>query len=151
VPTAQAAPINWRYTTTARPPAADWYRAGFNDSAWKQGPAGFGTDPPGVHARTVWSDTPGDLWIRRKFDVPAGKFSDLQFQCYHDEDVEIYVNGVLAARAGGYTSSYDILPLSAAGRAALHAGANVVAAHCHQTGGGRFLDIGLVNVAAPAH
>jgi len=150
VPTSQAAPINWRYTTTANPPAANWYTPSFNDSAWKQGPAGFGTNPPGVHARTVWSDTPGDIWIRRTFDVPAGKFDDLQFQCYHDEDVEIYVNGVLAAKASGYTSSYDTIPLLPAGRAALHGGANVIAAHCHQTDGGQFLDIGLVNVTAPA-
>ena len=150
VPTSQAAPINWRYTTTANPPAANWYTPSFNDSAWKQGPAGFGTNPPGVHARTVWSDTPGDIWIRRTFDVPAGKFNDLQFQCYHDEDVEIYVNGVLAAKASGYTSSYDTIPLLPAGRAALHGGANVIAAHCHQTDGGQFLDIGLVNVTAPA-
>ena len=146
VPTSQVTPIVWRYTTTATPPPADWYTAGFHDSAWKEGPAGFGTNPPGVKPNTVWSDTPGDLWIRRTFTMPEGKFSDLQFLCYHDEDVEIYINGILAAKADGFTSSYDTLPLSAAGRAALHAGANVIAAHCHQTAGGQFLDIGLVNV-----
>ena len=151
VPTSQVTPIVWRYTTTASKPAADWFKAGFDDSAWKEGPAGFGTNPPGVTARTVWSETPGDIWIRRKFDMPAGRFSDLEFQCYHDEDVEIYINGVLSATANGFTSSYDTLPLSAAGRAALHTGTNVIAAHCHQTTGGQFLDIGLVNVTTPAH
>ena len=149
VPTSQVTPLLWRYTTTANKPTADWYTTSFNDSGWKEGPAGFGTNPPGVKASTIWSDTPGDIWIRRKFDMPAGKFGDLQFLCYHDEDVEIYINGVLAASASGFTSSYDTLPLSAAGRAALHAGANVIAAHCHQTTGGQFLDIGLVNVVAP--
>ena len=148
VPTSQVTPLLWRYTTTANKPAADWYTTSFNDSGWKEGPAGFGTNPPGVKASTVWSDTPGDIWIRRKFDMPAGKFGDLEFLCYHDEDVEIYINGVLAASASGFTSSYDALPLSVAGRAALHAGANVIAAHCHQTTGGQFLDIGLVNVLA---
>ena len=151
VPTSQAAPIVWRYTTTASPPAANWFMPAFNDSAWKEGPAGFGTDPPGVHARTAWSDTPGDIWIRRTFALPAGKFHDLQFLCYHDEDVDIYINGVLAAQEGGFTSSYDTIPLSAAGKAALHSGVNTIAAHCHQTGGGQFLDIGLVNVLPPAH
>lgn len=151
VPTSQAAPIVWRYTTTANPPAADWYAPGFNDSAWKEGPAGFGHDAPGVTARTDWSESPGDIWIRRTFQMPAGRFGDLQFLAYHDEDVEIYINGILAASAGGFTASYDTIPLTAAGKAALHVGANTIAAHCHQTGGGQFLDIGLVNVVAPAH
>ena len=150
VPTSQTTPITWRYVTTANKPAEGWYLPSFDDSSWKEGPAGFGTNPPGVQARTPWSDTPGDIWIRRTFDMPAGKFDDLQFLTYHDEDIEVYLNGVLAGKADGFTSNYDLVPITKAGKAALKPGTNTIAVHCHQTGGGQFLDIGLVNVTAQA-
>ena len=36
----------------------------------------------------------------------------------HDEDIEIYINGVLAAKASGHNNSFDELELLPAGRAA---------------------------------
>ena len=63
---------------------------------------------------------------------------------HHDEDAEVYVNGVLAARVSGFTTEYVEVPLTAAGRKALKAGQNVIAIHCHQTGGGQYIDAGLV-------
>ena len=36
-PTAEKQPVIWRYTTAQ--PAADWYKPGFDASAWKEGPA----------------------------------------------------------------------------------------------------------------
>ena len=63
-------------------------------------------------------------------------------KCHHDEDVEIYINGVLAASAGGFTVEYELLPLNAAGRAAFRPGKNVIAVHCKQTGGGQYIDVG---------
>ena len=150
VPTSQATPLMWRYVTTANKPADGWYLPKFDDSAWKEGQAGFGTNPPGVTARTPWADSPGDIWIRRTFQMPDGKFGDLQFLCYHDEDMEVYVNGVLGVKATGFTSSYELLPMSKTARATLKPGANTFAVHCHQTDGSQFIDIGLANVIAPA-
>ena len=72
---------------------------------------------------------------------------DLQLDCIHDEDVEIYVNGVLAARASGYTGDYETLPLSPAARATLKLGeTNTIAVHCHQTTGGQYVDVGIADV-----
>ena len=61
--------------------------------------------------------------------------------------MEIYVNGVLAAKAGGFTTGYEPLEIRPAARALLKPGATVtLAAHVHQTTGGQGLDLGLINV-----
>jgi hypothetical protein len=66
---------------------------------------------------------------------------------YHDEDVEIYVDGVLATSESGFFPAYKTLPISDDARPMLRPGATVtIAAHCHQTTGGQDLDIGLANV-----
>ena len=138
--TAETAPALWRYTTVK--PKSDWTKAGFDASGWKEGPGGFGNN--GAH-HTDWSTD--DIWIRRQLTVPAGRFSNLQFYVFHDEDIEIYIDGVLVAHEEGYVTSYVPLEMTAAGRALLKPGATVtIAAHCHQTVGGQGIDIGLVDV-----
>jgi hypothetical protein len=74
------------------------------------------------------------------------KKGDVCFSVHHDEDVEIYVNGVLAAKASRYTNRYEELPLTPAGRAALKPGKNVLAVHCRQTTGGQYIDVGIVRL-----
>jgi hypothetical protein len=92
---------------------------------------------------TVW-DTP-DLWVRREFTMPPGQFPDLRLWVHHDEDVEIFIDGIPAASASGYTTDYEELPLRPAARAALTPDRHLLAAHCHQTTGGQYLDVGLVS------
>jgi hypothetical protein len=143
IPDARQQPVSWRYKTQR--PADDWYKASFDAGGWKEGPAGFGTEgTPGAVVRTEWK-TP-DIWQRREFDWPQGKYSDLQFQLHHDEDVEIYLNGVPAASAKGYITDYELLPISSVAKAALKPGRNVIAVHCHQTKGGQYIDVGIVDV-----
>ena len=57
---------------------------------------------------------------------------------------EIYVNGVLGATASGYATTYVLLEMSSAARNALISnGTNLIAVHCHQTGGGQNIDAGI--------
>lgn len=65
---------------------------------------------------------------------------------HHDEDTEVYINGLLALKASGFNSDYDVFPLTSEGRAALKPGKNLIALHCHQTNGGQYVDFGLVKV-----
>jgi hypothetical protein len=70
--------------------------------------------------------------------------SNLVFSCFHDEGCEIYLNGVLAGSATGYSTSYVLLDMTDAGRNALLTNAvNLIAVHCHQTTGGQNIDVGI--------
>jgi hypothetical protein len=143
VPTSEESGIEWRYATDK--PGDDWMKPGFDDAAWKKGPGGFGTKgTPGSVVRTEWKTA--DVWLRRDFDLPDGKFTSLQFRAHHDEDVEIYINGVLAAQAKGFISEYQELKIKPEAQAAFKPGKNLFAVHCHQTQGGQYVDVGLVDV-----
>ena len=144
VPTSQAAPIDWSYTF--QKPPEGWATPDFDGQGWKHGPAGFGTEgTPGVVSHTTWNT--GDIWLRRELTLPTQNYSHLKFYVYHDEDVEIYVNGELAASDSGFTTGYVPLDITPKAKAALKPGARVVlAAHCHQTGGGQGVDLGIADV-----
>ena len=143
VPTSEQTPQRWRYTTTK--PAADWLKPGFDDAGWDEGPGGFGTRmTPGAVVGTEWKTN--DIWLRRAVDVKDVPSGELLVRMHHDEDAEVYINGVLAARADGFTSDYTVFSLTPAGRQALKPGTNLIAVHCRQTRGGQYIDVGLVEV-----
>ncbi len=131
--------VLWHYTLTK--PASDWTGPNFDEAGWKTGPAGFGTADPGVTPKTVW--TTDNIWLRRHFVMPAGHEARLAVYCYHDQGLQLYINGVLAATVRGYSTSYVPLQLTPAGKKALHPGKNLMAVHVHQTTGGQFFDLGL--------
>jgi len=143
VPTSEGKAQPWRYTLEK--PAAGWFSPGFDDSAWKTGPGGFGTkDTPGAVVGTVWK-TP-DIWLRREVTIPEGAFTRLALRIHHDEDAQVYVGGVKAADLKNFVAEYQERPINQEGRAALRPGKAVLAVHCTQTRGGQFIDVGLVDV-----
>jgi hypothetical protein len=144
VATSRDQPVTWRYTIES--PPSGWTEPAFDAPGWKQGPGGFGTrGTPGSVVRTIWKTA--DIWLRREFTMPAGVHPDLEFLVDHDEDVEIYVDGVLAAREAGFVTAYTPLEIQPAARALLKPGSrHALAVHCHQTIGGQAIDVGLADV-----
>ncbi len=143
LPTSEEVPVTWRYTTEAQ--ADGWFKPDFDASSWKEGPGGFGTrDTPGAVVRSDWKTS--DIWLRREFTLPNAKWNDLELRLHHDEDAEIYLNGVLAARVRRYATEYQTAPIQPKAKATLRAGKNVMAIHCHQTTGGQYIDAGLVDL-----
>lgn len=143
VPTAEKQAIAWRYTLEK--PAEGWFKPDFDESGWMQGPGGFGTKmTPGTTVRTEWKTS--DIWIRREFELPERKLRDPLLWMHHDEDAEVYLNGVLAAKVTGYTVEYDAVSVSKEAAATLKPGKNVIAIHCKQTGGGQYIDAGIVDL-----
>ncbi len=144
VPTSQEKGLVWQYTTEK--PSDGWEQPKFDASSWKEDPGGFGTKgTPGAVVRTEWSTN--DIWLRREFELEATDLGKPQLVIHHDEDAEIYINGILAARVRGHVIDYTRVPISDKARASLREGKNTIAIHCRQTGGGQYIDAGLVSIA----
>jgi hypothetical protein len=145
LPTSQEKPAEWQYTTEKQ--TDSWFKSDFDAASWKRGPAGFGTQgTPGSVVRTEWNSP--DIWLRREITVPDGAWQDLHWMVHHDEDAEIYVDGVLAAQISGYVAEYEPVSIRSQARKLLTPGKHLIAVHCHQTGGGQYIDVGLVDVRA---
>ena len=66
VETSEKSPQTWRYTTTA--PTDGWQQADFDDSEWKSGPGGFGTEgTPGRGGANGMERA--RIWLRRTFEL----------------------------------------------------------------------------------
>ncbi|MGH7138657.1 MAG: LamG-like jellyroll fold domain-containing protein [Pirellulales bacterium] len=152
VPTSQEATSNWRYSTV-QPPGA-WKTLAFDDSPWSVGAAGFGAaTQPRSMIRTPW--TTREIWLRRAFDLSESITGESLIECArlvinHDDDVEVYLNGVLAVSLGGAENedlSFDhhtAWPISDDALAALRPGQNVLAVHCRNNGSEQYIDVGLI-------
>ncbi len=145
VDTSEKESKTWQYTTIR--PQDNWFTRDFDDSSWTAGEGGFGTrETPNIgRLGTTWSTS--DIWLRRTFTLPnlsKKELAQLKIRDYHDEDVEIYINGVLAYQAERWVTGYEVKDLTDEARAALiPGGQNVFAVHCRQTGGGQYVDVGL--------
>jgi len=143
VPTSEKKGIEWSYTTSN--PDEGWQKPGFDDSSWKKGRGGFGTEgTPGSVVRTEWKSS--DIWLRRTFELGDKKFGQPHLNIHHDEDAEVYINGVLAAKLSGFTTSYVQASINEKASRTLKVGANCLAVHCHQSGGGQYIDVGLADL-----
>ena len=137
VPTSQREPVTWRYTTDR--PADDWWTLKFDDHDWNAGPGGFGTrQTPGAVVRTRWN-TRG-IWLRRSFQLSGPLPERVGLRIHHDEDVEVYLNGLRCLSSSGFTTDYELREISTE---SLRVGGNQISVVCHQSSGGQYIDIGL--------
>ena len=141
VPTSRREAVMWKRTETQ--PPAEWIRNDFDDSPWQEAPGGFGTrGTPGAVVRSEWRSR--DIWLRRTFTLREAGLKAPTILVHHDEDTEVYLNGILAARIPGFVSDYDEVEISEAAARALRPGKNVLAVHCRQTSGGQYIDVGII-------
>ena len=140
VPSARSAPQMWHYTTDK--PGDGWLKPEFDANGWKEGKSGFGTEgTPGSIIGTIWKTD--DIWLRREVTIDR-EIKSPQLVIHHDDDAEVYINGVLAYKAGGYIAEYENTELRPEAVKSLRQGENVIAVHCHQNSGGQFIDVGIV-------
>ncbi|MGC8742254.1 MAG: sugar-binding domain-containing protein [Verrucomicrobiia bacterium] len=141
--TSEKEPQEWKYTFEK--PSDDWFKPDYDDSKWQIGQGGFGTKgTPGAVVRTIWNTS--DIWLRKEFILDEIDINDLYLVIHHDEDVEVYINGVIAARLKGHTVRYIDEDMTDESKKALRKGKNIIAVHCHQTAGGQYIDAGIARI-----
>ncbi len=100
---------------------------------------------PGAALGTEWKSR--DIWLRRQFDLGESAPKDkLRLNVHHDDAAEVYINGVLAAKLGGFTARYEQVQIQAEALKSLQPTGNTIAVHCRQDRGGQYIDAGLVTV-----
>ncbi len=145
LPTSEKDARNWRSTIAT--PTKGWELSDFNDESWKLGKGGFGTKgTPGAFIGTEWNTK--DIWIRQSFELKEVPKGELYLRIHHDEDAEVFINGVLAGKVASHVSNYYEVPMTAAAMKAFVKGKNTIAVHCKQTLGGQYIDVGIVEVVA---
>ena len=131
----------WEAKFTMSQPAANWIQPQFDDSGWTKGKAAFGTKDM-KRIGTEWNTE--DIWVRRSFNLNQDLTNDIIYLRYsHDDVFELYLNGEKLV-ATDYSWNDDVtIELSASAKARLRKGTNIIAAHCHNTTGGAYVDFGL--------
>lgn len=137
LPASDEAAYTAKYTFTA--PASGWENAGFGDSDWKSGNGPFSDNKP--NSGTLW--TSREVWVRRTFTLNELPKGALMLRLFHDDDVEVYLNGKQIYKSGGSNGDLQIFELNDAASAALKKGENILSLHCINTGGPGSLDAGL--------
>jgi beta-galactosidase/beta-glucuronidase len=134
----------WRYTLAA-PEGTAWTAPDFDDSAWSEGPSGFGTTvTPGAIIGTEWASDA--IWLRRRIEIPENA-GITHLLIHHDEDVELFLDGKPLASFSGFTAGYTRRRLAPESLALLTPGMHTLAVRVRQTRGGQFFDCGFVRRA----
>lgn len=135
-------PQPWRYSFEQ--PAAGWERSDFEDSAWRQGLAGFGqNDLPRFRAGTPWESK--QIWLRRTFANDAEAAALFMTLYQNVTYTEVYLNGQRIYEARNpriqrrHYTHVDVSPYARL----LKKGQNVLAIHAVKEQGPRAIDAGL--------
>ncbi|WP_295728214.1 DUF5127 domain-containing protein [uncultured Muribaculum sp.] len=122
----------------------DWTRNDFNDSSWAVEEAAWGTPGEYPSVKNPWTGDNKDIYIRRTVNLSSGDLEkDLWLKYSHDDVFELYINGTKVINTGLTWLQGEQHKLSAQQKALLKAGENMIAAHCHNTNGGSYVDFGL--------
>ncbi|MBN1125157.1 MAG: cellulase family glycosylhydrolase [Sedimentisphaerales bacterium] len=131
----------WHYKLDQ--PSADWFKSDFDDTQWKTGEGGFGTEAtPNTKIGTLWNTE--EIWLRRTFSIDSEIVGNLYLQLHHDEDTTVFLNGRKAATVTLWNTDYDLIPVRDEAANSIQPGRNTIAVHCRQTTGGQYIDVGLV-------
>ncbi|MEM6504117.1 MAG: sulfatase-like hydrolase/transferase [Planctomycetota bacterium] len=132
---------DWRYTLEQ--PEPGWEKPDFNDTDWKAGKGGFGSEgTPKARLGTAWYTN--NIWLRKQIKLTKVPDSPALL-IYHDEDVEVFLNGQSVFVREGFITDYAVVALDTEQVKLLREGMNVLAVSCKQTGGGQFIDVHLID------
>ncbi|MEH6682363.1 MAG: DUF4965 domain-containing protein [Sediminicola sp.] len=142
LPTAMESDYTAHITETD--PGKGWFLDTYNDKGWKTADAPFGDMGNGG---TTWNS--GDIWYRRSFDLKGDALGETYLKMFHDDNVEVYLNGEQIYKCECWTNEYKYYPLTGAVKKKLKGKGNILAIHVKNTAGGQFLDAGIVEKIKP--
>ncbi len=137
--TSEVAPWTGQFTNSQ--PAKGWETSAFNANSWQSAPAAFGTKIEPT-MKTPWL-TP-HIWVRREIDIKddvSGKKLYLEYS--HDDDFELYINGIQIVNTGNTANKNIIIPIPEEAAKTMKPGKNLIAAHCFNSGGEALVDFGI--------
>lgn len=122
----------------------DWTTLTFDDSNWKTEKAAWGSIGEYPNVNNSWTGNDKDIYVRRNVNLSKDDLSkDLWVKFSHDDVFDLYINGVKIAATGETWRQGESVKLNDEQKKALKEGKNVIAAHCHNTTGGSYIDFGL--------
>lgn len=119
-------------------PEGEWFRAGFDDSGWQEGPGGFGTPQVSCN-RTGWTE--GAIQVRRPFTLESVPEGEVCLLVTGNDSARVWLNGREIYDTGAKGRENDLVPLPAG---LLRKGDNLLAASAVNRVGRAILDFGLV-------
>lgn len=94
----------WKYIAPTAEPAADWYKASFNDAAWNSAKGGIGF---GDNDDTTTIPVCKSVYMRRQLQVTdVTKIENLLLDIDYDDGFIFYINGVEVARSTNVTATF---------------------------------------------
>lgn len=131
----------WKYVTQT--PDSEWTQLSYDDGSWKSGLAGFGAKGGWDWAiRTPW--TTNDIWLRQEFTYDGTPIDRALLVTHYDNGTEVYLNGVRIWAGQAWNGGYDGFAVTDGVKKSIKTGPNMIAIHCHQDGGGQFIDAALL-------
>ena len=116
-----------------------WTDFDYDDSSWGELTGPMGLDIDYAPYNYAWSGENNRHWLRRKFNVdvdPTDK--KFTFECMHDDDIQVFLNGKLVIEDVGYTdNTHKSFDVSAS---YFRKGDNILAIRLFQGVNGAYLD-----------
>ncbi|VBB48457.1 conserved hypothetical protein [uncultured Paludibacter sp.] len=138
--TAESEKWNAKYITKS--PIGNWKSKDYNDKNWNEGKGAFGLRSSSSAISTKWENE--NIWVRREFVLDRDLSNAKVYLEYsHDDDVEIYINGIEVVKINDRCQDNAFLELSKEVTASLVKGKNIIAAYCKNKVGDAYLDFGL--------
>ena len=121
-----------------------WTAVNFNDGNWATENASWGSKEGYGNRTTEWSGENTDIYVRREIELTADDLAkELWVAFSHDDVFELYLDGKQVASTGETWIMDEKKQIPADVVKSLTPGKHVLAAHCHNTTGGAYLDFGI--------
>ena len=131
----------WTGSYTFEEPKKDWQLTSFDSKNWKHSKGAFGTSDE-TNVKTVWETK--DIWVRREITLKEDYTNKKLYLKYsHDNDAEIYINGIQVVSTGNSYNKNLIIAIPQNIAKTLKKGKNIIAAHCKNRTNGALIDFGI--------